>query len=76
MPPSVTESTPAAEEEMPQASSIAAITTIRLDVSEDEAENRAEDKDIATLAGDRAQFSLNSLPIRKHSISRPVLILY
>jgi hypothetical protein len=76
MPPSVAESTPAAEEEMPQASSTAAVTTVRLDVSEDEAENGAKDEDIATPAGDRAQFSLNSLPIRKHSISRPVLTLY
>ena len=76
MPPLVTESTPAVEEEMPQASSTAAVTTVRLDVSEDEAENRAEDEDIATPAGDGAQFSLDSLLIRKHSISRPVLILY
>jgi len=76
MPPSVAESTPVVEEEMPQASSIAAVTTVRLDVTEDEAKDGAEDKDIATPVGDRAQFSLDSLLIHKHFISRPVLILY
>jgi len=68
----ITESTLIIEEEMPQASFITAIIIIRLNMSK----NKAEDKDIATLINDKAQFSFNSLLIYKHSISRLILILY
>jgi hypothetical protein len=69
MPPSVPESTPTRDLEMPNTSPT---LVVRLDVSEDE----VKDDTTLTPAVGESQLSLDSLPICMGLISGPVLALY
>jgi hypothetical protein len=69
MPPSVPESTPTRDLEMPNTSPT---SVVRLDVSEDE----VKDDTTLTPAVGESQLSLDSLPICMGLISGPVLALY
>jgi hypothetical protein len=74
MPPAVPETTPTRDLEMPESSPT---SVVRLDQSGDKAiAPPADDEDITSPAGNEAPFSLDSLPIRKGSISGRVLVLY
>jgi hypothetical protein len=69
MPPSVPESTPTRDLEMPNTSPT---LVVRLDVSKDE----VKDDTTLTPAVGESQLSLDSLPICMGLISGPVLALY
>ena len=74
MPLTIPETTLTRDLEMSESSPI---SVVRLDQSGDEAiAPPADDEDIASPAGNEAPFSLDSLPIRKGSISGRVLVLY
>ena len=72
MPPTVTESTPTRDLEVPKVPETSPVSVVRLDLSGDE----VEDDTTAAPAVGESQLSLNSLPIYIGLISGPVLVLY
>jgi hypothetical protein len=74
MPPIIPKTTLIRDLKIPKTSFI---LVIRLDQSRDKAiAPLVNNKDITSLAGNKALFSLDSLSIYKGSISRRVLVLY
>jgi hypothetical protein len=72
MPPTVTESTPTRDLEVPKVPETSLVSVVRLDLSGDE----VEDDTTAAPAVGESQLSLNSLPICMDLVFGPVLALY